>query len=305
MLPAGLRPDHAALQVLRSHLLAPQAGAAYGVLRFGDTSVAACLPAGGLALGNLHEIGARGPEAETGAVAAGFAACLLAGLPDRRAVFWIAPCCDLHVPARRRRCWARSESWAAWPRAACSWPAASAAPLASCCAAGPMAVLLCTRLEAARREGLGFVATFFRVDDARPAIAIGTALPTRNPMRIAGLLGDQLEQVDPGFGIEAVVPEATATAPLAPPQMALPHTVPSSAIAPDTALADTVDELANRLGPARLWRAAPQESDVPERSVRRAPPVGAGAILVPRIHRRTAAAPVPPPRADRGDRSGA
>ena len=98
MLPAGLHPDHTALQVLRSHLRAPQAGATYGVLRFGDTSVAACLPAGGLALGNLHEIGARGPEAETGTVAAGFAACLLAALPDRRPVFWIAPCCDLHMP---------------------------------------------------------------------------------------------------------------------------------------------------------------------------------------------------------------
>jgi protein ImuA len=67
-----------------------------------------CFPAGGLALGNLHEINAPGLEAETGAVAAGFAACLLAGLADRqladrqladrRAVFWIAPCCDLHAP---------------------------------------------------------------------------------------------------------------------------------------------------------------------------------------------------------------
>ena len=58
----------------------------------------ACLPASGLALGNLHEIGACGPEAETGTVVAGFTACLLAGLPDRQPVFWIAPCCDLHVP---------------------------------------------------------------------------------------------------------------------------------------------------------------------------------------------------------------
>ena len=136
-----------------------------------------------------------------------------------------------------------------------------------------LAVLLCTRLEAARRGGLGFVATFFRVDDARLAIAIGTALPVRDPRRIAGLLSDKLEQVDPGFGIEAVVLEATATAPLAPPQMALPHTAPSGTIAADTALADTVDELANRLGPARLWRATPQESHVPERSVRRVPPL--------------------------------
>ena len=98
MPPPGFRPDHAALQILRSHLHAPQVGATYGVLCFGDTSVATCLPAGGLALGNLHEIGACGPEAETGTVVAGFTACLLARLPDRRPIFWIAPCCDLHVP---------------------------------------------------------------------------------------------------------------------------------------------------------------------------------------------------------------
>lgn len=131
---------------------------------------------------------------------------------------------------------------------------------------------LCARLEAARRGGLAFAATFFRVDEARPTIAIGTALPVRDPVRIARLLGGKLEQVDPGFGIEAAVLEATTTAPLAPPQTELPDTGAPTA-APDTALADTVDELANRLGPARLWRAAPQESHVPERAVRRVPPL--------------------------------
>jgi protein ImuB len=35
----------------------------------------------------------------------------------------------------------------------------------------------------------------------------------------------------------------------------------------------TLDALANRLGAERLWRAAPQESHVPERRVRRAPPL--------------------------------
>jgi protein ImuB len=35
-----------------------------------------------------------------------------------------------------------------------------------------------------------------------------------------------------------------------------------------------VDTLANRLGPGRLYRAAPAQSDVPERSVRRVEPTG-------------------------------
>jgi protein ImuB len=132
---------------------------------------------------------------------------------------------------------------------------------------------LCARLEAGERGGLSFVATFFRVDDAHIAITIGTALPVRDPVRIAELLSEKLEQVDPGFGIEAVVLEATATAPLAPPQTVLPHTTPPGTATgtPDTTLADTVDELANRLGPARLWRTIPRESHVPERSVRHVP----------------------------------
>jgi protein ImuA len=65
---------------------------------FGDARVDAHLP-GGLALGQMHEIGAVGIEAEIGALAAGFAACLLARLPDaQQAIVWIAPSCDLYPP---------------------------------------------------------------------------------------------------------------------------------------------------------------------------------------------------------------
>ena len=63
---------------------------------FGDPRVDAHLP-GGLALGQLHELGAGGLEAETGAIVAAFAASLLARLPDtERAILWIAPSCDLY-----------------------------------------------------------------------------------------------------------------------------------------------------------------------------------------------------------------
>ncbi len=66
---------------------------------FGDPGVAAHLPNGGLPLGQLHEIGTDGLDAETGALAAAFAASLLAGLPDKqRAILWIAPICDLYPP---------------------------------------------------------------------------------------------------------------------------------------------------------------------------------------------------------------
>jgi protein ImuA len=60
--------------------------------------VDACLPGGGLPLGQLHEIGAAGLEAETGTLAAAFAAVLLARIDPGRPAFWIASCSDLHAP---------------------------------------------------------------------------------------------------------------------------------------------------------------------------------------------------------------
>jgi protein ImuA len=91
------------LQVPRSRLRVGEPRTRHGVLAFGDPRVDACLPEGGLPLGQLHEVGAQGVEAETGAVAAGFICCLLARMAGQQArgmqpVFWISPVCDLHAP---------------------------------------------------------------------------------------------------------------------------------------------------------------------------------------------------------------
>ena len=69
-----------------------------GALPFNDPRVDACLSGGGLALGQLHEIGAAGLDAETAALTAGFLAALLARIAPERPVFWIAPVSDLHPP---------------------------------------------------------------------------------------------------------------------------------------------------------------------------------------------------------------
>lgn len=132
---------------------------------------------------------------------------------------------------------------------------------------------LAGRLAAARLGGVAFAATFCRVDAARLTLAIGTALPLAEPERITSLLQQRLETLDPGFGIEALLLEATATAPRARPQLALPEILPPDPAAPEQALAAAVDELANRLGPERLWRPASRESHVPERAVCRLPPL--------------------------------
>ena len=48
-----------------------------------------------MALGQLHEIGAAGIDAETGALPAAFVTALLARIEPDRPVFWIAPAEDL------------------------------------------------------------------------------------------------------------------------------------------------------------------------------------------------------------------
>jgi protein ImuA len=67
-------------------------------LQFGHPAVDACLPEGGLPLGQLHEFGAAGIEGETAVLTAAFAALLVARIDPTRPVFWVAPCADIYAP---------------------------------------------------------------------------------------------------------------------------------------------------------------------------------------------------------------
>jgi protein ImuB len=107
---------------------------------------------------------------------------------------------------------------------------------------------------------------FERVDGTTQAIRIGTARASRDTRHLTRLLKERIERIDPGLGVEAmrlIVPR-------------LDRLVPTQAAARLTAvdieepdIAPLIDRLANRLGPERVYRVAPVDSDVPERSVRR------------------------------------
>ncbi len=163
-----------------------------------------------------------------------------------------------------------------WPHPPAPWraqrafaePIGTAGDLARAIAL--LAAQLCQRLADAAQGAQRFTVTFLRVDGARPAIGIATAQPVRNAAYVAKLLTAKLETLDPGHGIDAVVLEADAAAPLAPPQAGFAALDAASGSAD---LAATVDELVNRLGEHRLWRPLPGPSHVPERSVRRAAPL--------------------------------
>jgi len=129
--------------------------------------------------------------------------------------------------------------------------------------------------EALEAQGLGasrLDLRFERIDNRTEAIRVGLARPVRDVARLTRLLCDKIETVDPGLGVEAMVLAAPVVLPL--------DGSPSAgdlggSATPD--IGDLVDLLANRLGPQNLYRLAPAQSDVPERSIRKlsptAPPV--------------------------------
>lgn len=139
-------------------------------------------------------------------------------------------------------------------------PIAAPETLARCI--GQLVEALCPLLEArglgARRLDL----LFHRVDNIVQAIRVGTAKPAREVKRLTRLLTDRLESVDPGYGIEVMTLAAVLAEPLPYRQDdTLGRTV-------DADVSDLVDILANRIGANKLYRAAPAESDLPERAVR-------------------------------------
>lgn len=127
---------------------------------------------------------------------------------------------------------------------------------------------VCRRLE---QKGLGACQLdllFERVDGSVQAIRVGTARAVCDPAHLARLLDEWMETVDPGPGVEAMRLTVPWTDRLVAAQR---DDLLDDSAAPD--LAGLIDRLANRLGLARVYRVDPVESDVPERSVRRIPPL--------------------------------
>jgi protein ImuB len=132
---------------------------------------------------------------------------------------------------------------------------------------------LCADLEVKCLGARKLDLLFFRVDNRIEAIRIGTAKPVRDPKRLAKLLCDKIETVDPGFGVETMTLTALIAEPLA--YRAVSNSL-TEAPAPDVSA--LIDTLANRIGEECLYRMAPVESDIPERATKRvtalAPPSG-------------------------------
>jgi protein ImuB len=130
---------------------------------------------------------------------------------------------------------------------------------------------VCTDMEKAGQGARRLDLLFERVDGSIQCLRIGTARPSRDARHLARLLGEKLERVDPGLGVEAMRLVVPLAEPLAYAQVSASLSEAEQAGQDVSAL---VDRLENRLGTTRVWRAEPVESDVPERSVRRIPALG-------------------------------
>ena len=137
-----------------------------------------------------------------------------------------------------------------------------------------LAASLCQRLEARGQGARRLELLFRRVDNSRQNQHVTLAQPSHAARHIARLFDERLDRIDPGEGIEAIRLTASIAEALQPRQnplgLSLDRTLADFALAD---LAPLIDKLVNRLGAHRLWRPAPVQSDVPERSVRANPPL--------------------------------
>ena len=111
---------------------------------------------------------------------------------------------------------------------------------------------------------------FHRVDSSFQSIRIGLAKPVRDVKRLSRLLTDKLDTIDPGFGIEVMRLSASWVEPLILKQQ---HLSVTGKQRPE--MDGLIDTLRNRLGQGRIYKLAPVESDIPERSTTKAEPLAA------------------------------
>jgi protein ImuB len=129
-----------------------------------------------------------------------------------------------------------------------------------------LAERLCEKLHKRDLGASRLDLVFCRVDGTVETARIGTAAPTRDAAHLSRLLLAQIENIDPGFGIET----AMLSAPLVQ-RLGARQTLSALIAPPETDLSGLVDMLCTRLGETRVFRTQPVQSDIPERSVRAMP----------------------------------
>lgn len=124
---------------------------------------------------------------------------------------------------------------------------------------------LCAKLAATHKGARRVRLELRRVDRGTAVVEIGLARPMRDPARIAALFTRGVDEIDAGFGIDALRLSAPLTETLAPEQIG------RAQIRFEDALADLLSSIGNRIGFDRVQRLLPATSLIPERSFLLAP----------------------------------
>jgi protein ImuB len=122
---------------------------------------------------------------------------------------------------------------------------------------------LCPGLEEASLGARRLQLTVFRVDNTWNRLEIGTSQASRDPDHLTRLFRDDLDTLDPGFGIEVIALAATETNALTARQIDIAGKTAHQA---HENAAKLVDRLSGRLGPRNVVRLHPVESHLPERA---------------------------------------
>jgi len=127
---------------------------------------------------------------------------------------------------------------------------------------------LCCRLAEESTGARRLALTLHRVDGGACVVEIGTARAAREPRHLLRLFDERLGTIDPGLGIEDMMLAATLAEPQGATQLALDRTA-----AAGDALPALIDRLTARLGAGAVRRPLLVESHWPERAVRLAVPL--------------------------------
>jgi len=123
-----------------------------------------------------------------------------------------------------------------------------------------------------QKRGLGartVTLTAERVDGADQHLGIGASRATRDRKHLVRMFGLKIDRLKPGLGIEAMRLTVPHSEPLG--ASAFRALLPEQGAAAD--LAPAIDQLAGRAGAQAVFRIGLEESDVPERAVRRLGPL--------------------------------
>ncbi|TRD22771.1 Y-family DNA polymerase [Palleronia caenipelagi] len=131
-----------------------------------------------------------------------------------------------------------------------------------------LAADLAAQLAGAERGARQLCLTVYRTDGETRRIGATTALPVRDPVRLAELFTERVEALDPGFGFDLLSFEATRTEHLSGRQTSLTGEVEA-----EEDLAQMIDRLTMRFGAGRISQPAPRASHIPERSLTRIAPL--------------------------------